>query len=327
MGTYGYGARMSRPGGPYRDEPYQRRPQGYPQDDHQRGHPPQQGYDQGYGQGYDRGYDQGYGGDRYADRGGYAEPGGYPDRGGYQQQGGYADHGGGYGEPPARPAPRRPVAERPAPERYDDDGGGFRLPGLGLILSIAGLIVQIVCFTVLPWVNAPGNKDSQALPAIWDLATNFDAHGFAGAYVVLFSYPLAVLGILLSLVAVLESVAMKVIWAVLAIIGIAVLGLRFGPIGDLFSGGSVSFTRKEITFAAIALGALVVVIFMLKMAMSTFRRLAGLVLLVIAGVHVYAVSDLTDGFGFEDVQLGAYGPALGYVLASAAAFIGPKGVA
>jgi hypothetical protein len=63
---------------------------------------------------------------------------------------------------------------------------------------------------------------------------------------------------------------------------------------------------------------------MLKMAMSTFRRLAGLVLLVIAGVHVAAVSDLTDGFGFEDVRIGAYGPALGYVLAAAAAFVGPR---
>lgn len=296
---------MSRPGGPYPDEQYprgyQRQPQGYPQDDYQRGHPPPPGYDQGY--------DQPYGGS-------YERGGGYPDQG----QRGYGD------APVARQAPQRPAPERSAPPPEPEDGG-FRLPGLGLLLSLIGLVVQIVCFTVLPWVNAPGNKDSQALPAIWDLATNFDAHGFAGAYVVLFSYPLAVLGILLSLVAVLESVAMKVIWAVLAIIGIAVLGLRFGPLGDLFSGGSVEFSRKEVTFAVIALGALVVVIFMLKMAMSTFRRLAGLVLLVIAGVHVYAVSDLTDGFGFEDVQLGAYGPALGYVLASAAAFIGPRRIA
>jgi hypothetical protein len=309
---------MSRPGGPYPDEQYprgyQRQPQGYPQDGYQRGYPPQPGYDQGY--------DQGYPGD--------GRP--YPDQRGHGggQGGGY---GGGYGEPQRgyNDAPVARQAPRPAPERSapppEPEGGGFRLPGLGLLLSLVGLVVQIVCFTVLPWVNAPGNEDAQALPAIWDLATNFDAHGFAGAYVVLFSYPLAVLGILLSLVAVLESVAMKVIWAVLAIIGIAVLGLRFGPIGDLFTGGSVEFSRKEITFAAIALGALVVVIFMLKMAMSTFRRLAGLVLLVIAGVHVYAVSDLTDGFGFEDVQLGAYGPALGYVLASAAAFIGPRRVA
>ncbi|GAB1515853.1 hypothetical protein [Actinophytocola sp. KF-1] len=316
---------MSRPGGPYPDEQYprgyQRQPQGHPQDDYQRGYPPGPGYDQGYGQGYDQGYGQPYGGGY--DRG--HPGGGYPDQGGHG--GGYPEPQRGYGDAPvSRQAPRRPAPERSAPPP-EPEGGGFRLPGLGLLLSIVGLVVQIVCFTVLPWVNAPGNKDSQALPAIWDLATNFEAHGFAGAYVVLFSYPLAVLGILLSLVAVLESVAMKVIWAVLAIIGIAVLGLRFGPLGDLFSGGSVEFSRKEITFAVIALGALVVVIFMLKMAMSTFRRLAGLVLLVIGGVHVYAVSDLTDGFGFEDVQLGAYGPALGYVLAAAAAFVGPRRVA
>lgn len=304
---------MSRPGGPYRDEQYPprqpRQPRGQPQDGYQRGYPPQPGYDQGYGQG--QGYDQGH------DRGGYQ---------GQDQRRGYPEPG--YGDQQAaRPAPRRPASERPAPPPREPEGGGFRLPGLGLLLSLIGLVVQIVSFTVLPWVNATGNKDSRALPAIWDLATNFDAHGFSGAYVVLFSYPLAVLGILLSLVAVIESAAMKVIWAVLAIIGIAVLALRFGPFGELFTGGSVDFSRQEITYAVIALGALVVVIFMLKMAMSTFRRLAGLVLLVIAGVHVSAVSDLTDGFGFEDVQLGAYGPAVGYVLAAAAAFIGPKRLA
>lgn len=301
---------MSRPGGPYRDEQYPprqpRQPQGHPQEGYQRGYPPQPGYDQGYDQSYGQGqgHGQGYGG------------GGYPDQRGY-------------GDPhTARPAPRRPAQERPAPPpQRESGGGGFRVPGLGLLLSLAGLIVQVVSFTVLPWVNSAGNKDSRALPAIWDLATNFDAHGFAGAYVVLFSYPLAVLGILLSLVAVIESAAMKVIWAVLAIIGIAVLALRFGPFGELFTGGSVDFSRQEITYAVVALGALVVVIFMLKMAMSTFRRLAGLVLLVIAGVHVAAVSDLTDGFGFDDVQAGAYGPAVGYVLAAVAAFIGPKRVA
>jgi hypothetical protein len=188
----------------------------------------------------------------------------------------------------------------------------------------------VVSFTVLPWVYSSASKDSEALPAIWDLAKNFDARGFSGAYVLMFSYPLAVLGILLSLVAVLESVAMKVVWAVLTLIGIAVLALRFGlgPIGEMIVGGKpLEFSRQEITLAVVALAALVVVIFMLKMAMSTFRRLAGLVLLVIAGVHVAAVSDLTDGFGYADVQLGAYGPAVGYALAAVAAFIGPRRVA
>jgi hypothetical protein len=308
---------MSRPGGPYGDEQYPPRrhaqQQGHPQGDHQRGYG-----GQGYG-------NQGYGG--YPDRGhadqGYRDPG-YADRG-------YADGYGGH-QPPARhqPAPRGPAAERPAPPPGRDGGGGFRLPGLGLLLSLLGLVVQLVSFTVLPWVHASASKDSQALPAIWDLAKDFDARGFSGAYVLLFSYPLAVLGILLSLVAVIESVAVKVVWAALTLIGIAVLVLRFGlgPLGEtVTTDAPLDFSRQEITIAIVALAALVVVIFMLKMAMSTFRRLAGLVLLVIAGVHVAAVSDLTDGFGFADLQVGAYGPALGYVLAAAAAFVGPRRLA
>ncbi len=292
---------MSRPGGPYRDEPGRQYP---PQRHPDQRYPQQQGHPDA---GYDRGYPQG----------GYQQ-------GGYQQ--------GGYDQGYDRQQPMRPPAqERQRPEpppRYDDDGGsGFRMPGLGLLLSLLGLIVQVVSFTVLPWVYSSANKDSEALPAIWDLAKNFDARGFSGAYVLMFSYPLAVLGILLSLVAVIESVAMKVIWAVLALIGIAALAVRFGfgPIGEMIAGGKpLEFTRQEITLAIVALAALVVVIFMLKMAMSTFRRIAGLVLLVIAGVHVAAVSDLTDGFGYADVQLGAYGPAVGYALAAVAAFIGPR---
>jgi hypothetical protein len=289
---------MSRPGGPYRDEQgRQYPPQRYPDQSYpDQRYPQQQGYQGGYQQGgYDQSYDQGY------------------DR---------------------RPAaPQRPQErQRPEPPpRYDDDsGGGFRLPGLGLLLSVLGLVVQLVSFTVLPWVTSSASNDSEALPAIWDLAKDFDARGFSGAYVLMFSYPLAVLGILLSLVAVLESVAMKVIWAVLALIGIAALALRFGfvPFGEMISGDQpLEFSRQELTLAIVALAALVVVIFMLKMAMSTFRRLAGLVLLVIAGVHVAAVSDLTDGFGYADVRLGAYGPAVGYALAAVAAFVGPRRVA
>lgn len=300
---------MSRPGGPYRDEPgRQYPPQRYPD---QR-YPQQQGYPQQDNRGYDGGgYDQGY-------------DGGY--NSGYDQ---------GYGQrPEPRQAVQQPASERqrpaPPPRYDDDDGGGFHMPGLGLVLSLLGLVVQILSFTVLPWVYSSANKDSQALPAIWDLAKNFDARGFSGAYVLMFSYPLAVLGILLSLVAVIESVAMKVIWAVLTLIGVAVLVLKFGfgPIGEKIVGGkSLDFSRQEITLAVIGLAVLVVVIFMLKMAMSMFRRIAGLVLLVIAGVHVAAVSDLSDGFGFADIQVGAYGPAVGYVLAAAAAFIGPRRLA
>ena len=280
---------MSRPSGPYRDE------QG-------RQYPPQQRYQQQYPQ---QGHQQpGYG------------------QGGYGQQGGQGGQQG-YGQ---RPAPQRPPVERPAPPPPEREGRSFPLPGLGLLLSILGLVVQVLSFTVLPWVYSSGGQNSEALPAIWDLAKNFDARGFSGAYVVMFSYPLAVLGILLSLVAVIESVAMKVVWGVLTLIGVAVLVVRFG-LGDLFSGEGIDLSRQEITVAIVALAVLVVVIFMLKMAMSMFRRIAGLVLLVIAGVHVAAVSDLTDGFGYADLQVGAYGPALGYVLAAAAAFVGPRRLA
>jgi hypothetical protein len=153
--------------------------------------------------------------------------------------------------------------------------------------------------------------------------------GFTGAYVLLFSYPLAVLGILLSLVAVLQSVAMKVIWAILTIIGLGILVLRYGlgPFGEMVSSDkSLEFSSKEITLAIIALGALVVVIFMLKMAMSTFRIVGGIILLVCAGVHVAAMNDMTGG-GLDGLGIGAYGPAVGYVLAALAAFIGPRKIA
>jgi hypothetical protein len=280
---------MSRPGGPYRDEPgrQQYQPQQYPPQQYQDQRHPDQRYQQQQPQ--------------------------YPQQG-YRPQSGQ------------RPAPQRPAAPPPPPER---DGRSFPLPGLGLLLSLIGLVVQILSFTVLPWVYSSASKDSAALPAIWDAAKNFDAQGFSGAYVVLFSYPLAVLGILLSLVAVIESVAMKVVWAALTIIGIGVLVLKFGlgPIGEKITGGELDFSRQEITIAVIALAALAVVIFMLKMAMSMFRRVAGLVLLVIGGVHIAAVSDLSDGFGFADLQVGAYGPAVGYVLAAAAAFVGPRKLA
>jgi len=276
---------MSRPSGPYRDEP-ERRQQ----------HQPRQPYQQQYPQQ------------------------GYPQQGDSQQ--GYGQQG--YGQ---RPAPQRPPAERQRPPAPPErEGRSFPLPGLGLLLSILGLVVQVLSFTVLPWAASSGGQGSAALPAIWDVAKNFDERGFSGAYVLLFSYPLAVLGILLSLVAVVESVAMKVVWAGLTIIGIGALVLKFGfgPFGSMFSGGSLDFSRQEITIAVVALAALVLVIFMLKMAVSMFRRVAGLVLLVIAGVHIAAVSDLSDGFGYADLQVGAYGPALGYVLAAAAAFVGPR---
>jgi hypothetical protein len=302
---------MSRPGGPYRDDRYPpQQPQYPPQGGYQQGYPQQQGYpNQGYapdhGQGYGAG--QGYDADQGYDRGGY-DRGGYDDRGYGQRQETY----------------QRPAAERPAPERdyrdYDDEGGGFRLPGLGLILSILGLIVQVLSLTVLPWLTAGG--ESAALPKIWEAARDASEGSFSAAYVALFSYPLAVLGILLSLVTVLQSVVTKVIWAVLMFIGVAALALRFG--WGSITGGEFEFSRQETIFGIVALAVLVIVIFMLRMAMSTFRILGGLLLLACAGVHVAALNDMTGEAGFSILGIGAYGPALGYVLAALAAFIGPR---
>jgi hypothetical protein len=309
---------MSRPGGPYRDERYPPQHQVYPPDQYQQGYP-QRGYpDQGYGPDYGQGGGPGYGPDQ---GGGYAPDYGTPDYGanrGYDR-GPDAGYDAGYGQ---RQESYRPP-ERPSEREYDDgggSGGGFRLPGLGLIFSLLAIVVQALSLSVLPWVTAGGR--SEALPSIWKLAKDVSAGGFSGAYVLMFSYPLAVLGILLSLVAVLQSVVTKVIWAVLALIGVGALALKFG--WKSISGGGFDFSRQEITFGIIALSVLVVVIFMLRMAMSTFRIVGGLLLLVIAGVHVAALNDMSGGAGFSVFGIGAYGPAVGYVLSAAAAFIGPK---
>jgi hypothetical protein len=284
---------MSRPGGPYRDDRYPPQQPQYPQGGYQQGYQ-QQGYPD---QGYAPDYGQGYGADQAYDRG--------------------YESGHGYGQ---RQEPyQRSAAERPAPpaERDYDEGGGFRLPGLGLILSLLGLVVQVLCLTVLPWVTADG--EPFALPKLWEAARDASEGSFSAAYVALFSYPLAVLGILLSLVTVLQSVVTKVIWAVLMLIGVAALALRFG--WDAITGGGFDFSRQETIFGIVALAVLVIVIFMLRMAMSTFRILGGLLLLGCAGVHVAALNDMS---GFENLGIGAYGPAVGYVLAALAAFIGPR---
>ncbi|MFL6126066.1 hypothetical protein [Actinophytocola sp.] len=315
---------MSRPGGPDRDERYPPQQRPYPQGGYQQGYPqrgyPDQGYQPDYGQDPGPDYGPGPGADyQYDQRSNYG--GG---QGGAGQ--GYAPydeaHDRGYGQ---GQAPRRPAAQdrswEPEPER--ESGGGFR-PGLGLVFSLLGLVVQVLSLTVLPWVTAGG--DSAALPKLWDAAKDVgNGGGFSAAYVFMFSYPLAVLGILLSLVAVLQSVAMKVIWAVLAFIGVAALALKFG--WDPISGGGMHFSRQEITLGIIAAAVLVVVIVMLKMAMSTFRIVGGLILLVCAGVHVYALKDLIGDAGFSLVGIGAYGTAAGYVLAALAAFIGPRKLA
>jgi hypothetical protein len=320
---------MSRPGGPYRDDRYPPQQRPYPQQGgNQQGYP-QRGYpDQGYGpepgQGPGPDYGPGPGADyEYDQRQNYGAGQSYGAGQGYEPHDDTYDRG--YGQ---RQAPQRPAAsERPErswePEPEREGGGGFR-PGLGFVFGILGLIVQVLSITVLPWLTAGG--DSAALPKIWDAAKDaVNGGGFSAAYVALFSYPLAVLGILLSLVAVLESVVMKVIWAVLAFAGVAALAVKFG--WNPLSGGGMHFSRQEIILGVIAAVVLVVVIVMLKMAMSTFRIIGGLILLGCAGVHFYALKDLTGDAGFSLFGIGAYGTAAGYVLAALAAFIGPRKLA
>jgi hypothetical protein len=232
-------------------------------------------------------------------------------------------------QPPAQQPPyppQRPYQPEPEPPYYDDDrdsGGGFRLPGLGLILTLLSLVVQALSFLLLPWfVSQAGGGPSVTAPDIWDLLMDGDPSGFGSWYLVLFGYPLAALGVVLAFVSVLESVALKIIWGGLAIVGLGWLVLRygFGPFTGLVEDSGAGLTRQEITTAIIAVGALVVVIVMLKMAMSMFRRVAGVILLIAAGVHLYAIQD----FDADSLGIGAYGPAAGYLLAAAAAFIGPR---
>ncbi len=236
----------------------------------------------------------------------------------------YAPQGQQQYQRPQRPAPEPP----PRDEGGGGIGGGIARFGLGLVLSVIGLVVQVVSLFLLPWLTASAPGGSMSLPDIWDFAREFGAEGFSGNYLFLFSYPLAVVGFLLSLVAVLESVAMKVVWALLTLIGLGVLVLRFGlwPAAEvLISDEPLNLSRKEITLSITALVALVAVIFMLKTAMSMFRRIAGVVLLVLAGVHVWALNDFTSDL--SNLSIGAWGPAAGYVLAAAAAFVGPRKLA
>jgi hypothetical protein len=286
------------PSGPYQGDPGQdpyRRPPQQPTRQYQQ--PPQ------------------YGEPQYGDR--YADPYG-------QNQ--YGQGGQGYGDPHRQ---RPPQEYRPSPqEMYPDEGGGFRprLPGIGLLLSLVGIAVQLLCMLVLPWVSASAaGGESLSLPQLWDIATEANAQGFGGWYLVVFSYPLAALGIVLALVSVIESVAGKALFAGLAILGIGYLLVRYGvgPAAGLFGeekGGG--FSRQEITTIGIAVGALVVVLFMIKMGLAMFRRIAGLILLAFAGVHLYALQDLFEGG--DGLSFAAYGPAAGYALSGIAALIGPR---
>jgi hypothetical protein len=244
----------------------------------------------------------------------------------------------GHGHPPRheQPYPPRPQysappstyreapAPRYAPEPPEPAGRGFRLPGLGLLLTLAGLVVQALSLFLLPWVSSDGKTPfTLSASELWQGQVDFGTQGFGGWYLVLFSYPLAALSIVLALAAVFESVALKVIWAALTLIGLGYLALRFGagPILEKIGGNaeSIDYSPLEITIGIIALAVLVVVLFLLKMAVSMFRRVAVLILLVLSGVHIYAVTDLVSDV--SNLSFGAFGPALGYLLCAAAALM------
>jgi hypothetical protein len=231
-----------------------------------------------------------------------------------------------YQQPQRAPLQYQPAvsyAPPPAPVRRPR-----RIPGVGLILTLASLVIQVLSLTVLPWVTVDArNPFSVSLPDMWQQAADFGTHGFGAWYLVLFSYPLAALGIVLALAAVLDSVALKVIWACLALAGVGYLVLRFGfwPVAEVaVTDHGLNLSTQEITTAVIALVAGVVVIFVLKSALGMFRRVAGLILLALAGVHVAAVIDLVKGAGIDNLGIGAYGPAVGYVLVAIAAFTAPR---
>jgi hypothetical protein len=235
----------------------------------------------------------------------------------------YADQS--YAPPAQQPQYRQPGAPSPREMYPDTAGPRFRLPGIGLIFGLVGAVVQILCMLVLPWVSASAAGGQSPLK-LWDFVSHASgAQGFGGWYVVLFSYPLAALGIVLALVSALEWVAGKVLFAALAILGIGYLLVRYGvgPAAGLFGeSGGFHFSRQEISTIGIAVAALVIVIFMLRTGLAMFRRIGGVILLIVAGVHIYAVRDLFDGA--QGVSIGAYGPALGFALSGIAALIGPR---
>jgi hypothetical protein len=212
---------------------------------------------------------------------------------------------------------RPPVSYAPEPVRSRPR----RIPGVGLILTLAGLVVQVLSLFVLPWVTVGGSSPN--LTDLRSAAIDFGTHGFGAWYLVLFSYPLAALSIVLALAAVLDSVALKVVWACLALAGVAALVVSNGFVPLI---GSAGFTTQKVTTLIIGLIAAAVVIFVLKSALSMFRRVAGLILVVFAGVHVAALVDLVKGEGMDQLSVGAYGPALGYVLTAVAAFTAPRRV-
>ncbi|MFC5289059.1 hypothetical protein ACFPM7_18575 [Actinokineospora guangxiensis] len=249
----------------------------------------------------------------------------YDDPYGYRQQPRYY--------PDQRGQARRP---QPAPQRHDERQAdrrlsehrqaehrprsrGRRVVGAGLVLAVLGALVLLVSATLLPWVDG-----ELSLATLWDRVRDIPSMGFGDWYVAIAGYPLVALGILLSFAAVLESAVMKVIWVALTVLGLGYIAFQYG-IGPLTGlvGDSGGFSLAETAIAAGALTAAVVVLFLLKSAVGMFRRIAGLILLGLSGVHISAIVDLVGANGFGELSVGAYGPALGYLLAGAAAFVSP----
>jgi hypothetical protein len=211
-----------------------------------------------------------------------------------------------------RQAEHRPSEHRPRSR-------GRRVIGVGLVLAVLGALVLLVSATLLPWVDG-----ELSLATLWDRVRDIPSMGFGDWYVAIAGYPLVALGILLSFAAVLESAVMKVIWVALTVLGLGYIAFQYG-IGPLTGlvGDSGGFSLAETAVAAGALAAIVVVLFLLKSAVGMFRRIAGLILLGLSGVHISAIVDLVGANGFGELSAGAYGPAVGYLLAGAAAFVGP----
>lgn len=302
--TREYRARMSQP--PIDPERYRRQsPYDQPHQPHEpQAYPPHPGHGQPYQQ-----------------PGPYDQP--YPQQPGQRPPGAGQPGGAQPGGPQVGAQPQRPQAEPPPPPP-SPPGRGFRLPGLGLILTLLGLAVQLLSVTVLPWLAITnGASTSQSLADLWSGDVDLAASGFGESYVEIFSYPLVALGILLAFAAVLESVALKVIWGGLALLGAGFLALKYGlgsfvDLGDTI-GADVELSALNITIGMVAIGVLVVVIFVLKTAVAMFRRVAIVILLVSAGVHVAAVADISSASDLTELSIGAFGPAVGYLLCAAAA--------
>lgn len=229
------------------------------------------------------------------------------------------------GVPRQAPPPVRPAFREPAPALPSGGLPGWRpgIPAPGLLLTLVGFAVQIVSATVLPAVQF-GGSGSASMLTLWRDLIERGPSGFGDWYVLLFSYPTMLLGVVLGLASVIESVALKLVWGGLALIGLGAVVFRYG-LGPLVGvAGAEDVGTAEIVIAIVALVLLVALVFMLKMAVSMFRRIAGLVLLTLAGVHVWALSDLVEGASRDDLSFGAFGPAVGYLLIAVGAFIGPR---